>query len=251
MVTSIYDLRSFYDCKRGKLLQPLLHERIRSIWPDAKGQRIVGCGYAVPFLASYMDEAERVIAVMPARLGIHAWPAEGGNRACLAEESELPLETESVDKIILVHSLEHTEIIGPYLQELWRILKSTGKILIVVPNRRGLWARAEWSPFGHGRPFSVSQLLQILRDNLFVIERSERAFFMPPFRSSFMLRSCLILERYGQKITGGLAGLLVVEASKQLYGGALAQHAANKVQIRGRRILVPSAAGGARVVHRD
>lgn len=246
MVTSIYDLRSFYDCKRGRLLYPLLQAKIKSIWPTAKGERVVGCGYAIPFLAPYMDEAERVIAVMPARLGVHAWPPDGGNRACLAEESELPLETESVDKIILIHSLEHTEIINPCLQELWRVLKSTGRIVIVVPNRRGLWARAEWSPFGHGRPFSLSQLVHILRDNLFVIERTERAFFLPPFRSSFMLRSCLALERYGQRIMGGMAGLLVVEASKQLYGGVLAQQAA-KVQIRGRRILTPSAAGGARV----
>ncbi|MGZ9096884.1 MAG: class I SAM-dependent methyltransferase [Micavibrio sp.] len=243
MVTSVYDLRSFYDCKKGLLIQPVLQERILNIWPETKDLRVLGCGYALPFLGPYLAESERVVTVMPARLGVHAWEPEGKNLACLAEESELPFETESIDRILLVHSLEHTEIMGPYLQELWRILKSTGRILLVVPNRRGLWARAEWSPFGHGTPYSASQLIRALRDNLFVIERSERALFVPPFRSSMLLRTCLPMERFVQPVVGGMAGVLMVEASKQLYSGVLAQQTA-KMQIRGRRILVPSAAPG-------
>ena len=243
MLTSVYDLRSFYECKKGQLIQPVLQERILKIWPDTKDLRVLGCGYALPYLEPYIAEAERVVAVMPARLGVHSWDPQGKNRACLAEESELPFETESIDRILLVHSLEHTEIMGPYLQELWRVLKSTGRILMVVPNRRGLWARAEWSPFGHGTPYSASQLIRALRDNLFVIEKSERALFVPPFRSSMLLRTCLPMEHFGQPLMGGMAGVLMVEASKQLYSGIPAQQAA-KMQIRGRRILVPSAAPG-------
>lgn len=243
MVTSVYDLRAFYDCRKGQIIQPLLQNRILSIWPEAKGLRVMGCGYAVPFLDPYLPEAERVIAMMPARSGVHAWAPDGLNRAVLAEESELPIETESIDRILLIHSLEHTEIMGPYLQELWRVLKSTGRILIVAPNRLGLWARAEWSPFGQGTPFSGSQIAQALRDSLFIVERTERALYLPPFRSSVMLRSMLPLEKFGQKVMGGMSGVLLVEASKQLYGGTLVQNAA-KVQVRGRRILVPSAAPG-------
>jgi SAM-dependent methyltransferase len=243
MVTSVYDLRSFYEGRKGHLIQPVLQERILKIWPDTKDLRVLGCGYALPFLTPYIAESERVVAAMPARLGVHAWDPGGKNCACLAEESELPFETESIDRILLIHSLEHTEIMGPYLQELWRVLKSTGRILLVVPNRLGLWARAEWSPFGHGTPYSASQLRRALRDNLFVIERTERALFIPPFRSSMLLRTCLPMERFGQPLMGGMAGVLIVEASKQLYGGTLVQQAA-KMQIRGRRILVPSAAPG-------
>jgi SAM-dependent methyltransferase len=243
MVTSVYDLRAFYECRRGKVVHPLLQDKILSIWPEAKGLRMAGCGYAVPFLAPYVAEAERVVAIMPARFGAHHWDQGGKNLACLAEESELPIETESIDRLLLIHSLEHTEIIGPYLQEIWRVMKSNGKILIVAPNRHGFWSRAEWSPFGHGTPFSASQLARTLRDNLFVVERIERALYVPAFRSSVLLRACLPFEQYGRYVMGGMAGILMVEASKQLYSGVLAQHAA-KVQIRGRRILIPSAAGG-------
>lgn len=243
MVDSVYDLRAFYECRKGRLIQPLLQDQIQKIWPDTKGLRVLGCGYAMPFLTPYLEESERVAAMMPVRFGVHAWEPNGTNLACLAEESELPFETESIDRILLIHSLEHTEIMGPYLQELWRVLKSTGRILIVVPNRRGLWSRAEWSPFGHGTPFSASQLVRSLRENLFVIEQSSRALYAPPFRSSMLLRSCLPLERFGNSFMRGMAGVLMVEASKQLYGGTLLPHA-SKVQIRGRRVFVPSAASG-------
>jgi hypothetical protein len=84
-----------------------------------------------------------------------------------------------------------------------------------------------------------------LRDNLFVVERSERALYLPPFRSSMLLRSSLFLEKKGWHLMmGGMAGLLMVEASKQLYGGVMAQQAASKIQLQGRRVLVPSAAPG-------
>ena len=41
--------------------------------------------------------------------------------------------------------------------------KALGKLVIVTPNRRGLWARFEHTPFGTGRPFSRGQLTELLR----------------------------------------------------------------------------------------
>ena len=241
MMRTIYDLKSFYECKRGRIVQPLLMQCIQSIWPDAAGLRMMGAGYAVPFLAAYRDGAERVFAVMPEKLGVHGWAPEGKNCACLSAEGELPIETESIDRILLVHSLEYTDLAAPYLDELWRVLKSTGRILVVVPNRRGLWARAEWSPFGHGVPYSGSQLAAVLRDHLFAIETVRRAVFIPPLRSSFLMRSLLPVERFLSKILPGLGGVVMVEASKQIYSGVLTQNQA-RAKIRGRRILIPSAA---------
>lgn len=243
MVTSVYDLRAFYECRKGHIIQPLLQNKILSIWPDVKGLRMMGCGYAVPFLEPYLDGAERVIAMMPPRSGIHAWDPDGKNRAFLSSETELPIETESVDRILLMHGLEYSDSLGPYLQEIWRVLKSTGRILIITPNRHGLWARAEWSPFGHGTPYSSSQLMQALREHLFVVERSERALYLPPFRSSFLLRTLLPIERLGPRFMRSMAGVLVVEASKQLYGGVLAQNS-SRTKIAGRRVLVASTVPG-------
>ena len=243
MVSSVYDLRSFYECKRGRIIQPLLQDAIMALWPDARDLRLMGAGYAIPYMEPYLDAAERAFAVMPAQFGVHAWVPKQKNLACIAEENELPVETESIDRILAVHALEHADHTEPCLQEYWRILKSTGRILLVVPNRRGFWARAEWSPFGHGTPFSLSQLTRILRENLFVVERVERALYVPAIRSSMLLRSWVPFERYGPYGLGTMSGVLMVEASKQLYSGITVNSAA-KARAGGRKILVTSTASG-------
>lgn len=243
MVTSVYDLRAFYECKRGRIIQPLLQERILSLWPDVRDLRLMGAGYAVPYMEPYLDTAERSFAVMPAQFGVHAWTPKQKNLACIAAEDELPVETETIDRILAVHGLEYSDNTEPCLQEYWRVLKSTGRILLVVPNRGGFWARAEWSPFGHGTPFSASQLTRILRENLFVIERVERALYIPALRSSMLLRSCIPFERYGRYVLGGMSGVLLVEASKQLYSG-IAVHSPAKARAGSRKILVTSTAAG-------
>ncbi|WP_435641948.1 class I SAM-dependent methyltransferase [Micavibrio aeruginosavorus] len=242
---SIYDLKAFYDSRSGRLVRRILLDHLIPMWPDVKGLRVVGCGYATPYLRPYMKDAERVIAVMPARLGARVWPRHEKNLVCLAEDAELPLETESVDRILLVHSIEHAEILSPNLQELWRVLKSSGRIIVVVPNRLGFWARADWSPFGQGQPFSASQIVQLFRDHSFVHERTERALFLPPVRTFLMLRTFWFMERIGARIMPGLCGLHIAEFSKQLYAGTAVTQT-SKVKIRGRRILVPNALSGGR-----
>jgi hypothetical protein len=47
------------------------------------------------------------------------------------------------------------------LREVWRVLAPNGRLLAVVPNRRGLWARIDTTPFGHGRPFSRGQVTHL------------------------------------------------------------------------------------------
>ena len=105
------------------------------------------------------------------------------------------------------------------LAEAWRVLKSNGRLLLVVPNRIGLWARAEWTPFGHGRPYTSRQIGQYLRDAAFVHERTQQALFMPPFKSFLVLRGAYAFEAFGRALSPALAGVYMVEASKQVYAG--------------------------------
>jgi SAM-dependent methyltransferase len=157
----------------------------------------------------------------------------------------MPFETESVDRVLVVHGLEFAEAEGPCLNEIWRVLKSTGRVVFVVPNRRGFWARAEWSPFGHGVPYSATQLVAALRQHLFVVEKVDRALFIPPMKSSFLTRSLIPLDRFLSRILRGLSGVVVIEASKQIYSGTLA-HSTSRTSLRGRRIFFPAPAGSPR-----
>ena len=232
MYRSVYELKNFYASQPGRLVRRLVSGHIRELWPDMSGLRVMGYGYAPPYLRSLSERAERVFAVMPAGRGVHAWPEDEGNLCCLAAEDALPIETESVDRILMIHALEHAESPQVLLHEMWRVLKSNGRLLMVVPSRMGMWARADWTPFGHGTPYTAGQLNHYLQGCYFTHERSDRALFMPPFRSFFFMRAAFALESTGRYIFPGLAGLHLIEAGKQVYSGAL--HA-QKERVHGRR----------------
>lgn len=236
MYGSVYDLRAFYNGKMGRVVRRVLKSRIREFWPDVKGLRVMGCGYAVPYLDDFAGQAERCFAMMPAGQGAHNWPEEGKNLVCLTEESEIPLENSSVDRILLLHSLEFSEMPRPFLSEIWRVLKAGGRLLAVVPNRAGFWARTDWSPFGQGTPYSAAQLCAQLRENMFVHERTQEALFLPPLNSSLITRSAPAFEAVGRKILPLMAGVHMVEASKQLYAG-INSGAESKVRVRGRGLI--------------
>jgi SAM-dependent methyltransferase len=221
MYPSAYDLKNFYNTLGGRIVRKVLRERILEFWPDqqVKDLRVLGLGYTTPYLRPYMPYAERIVGVMPPGQGAHHWPPDGKNLVCLGSEVDLPLETNSVDRILMVHALEFSGFYQPLFEELWRVLKSNGRLLMIVPNRMGLWARADWSPFGQGTPFSARQVEDFLRDNLFTHERTEKALFVPPFRRDLFLRSASYLEKTGRLLLPALGGVHIVEASKQLYAG--------------------------------
>lgn len=234
MYRSIYDLRDFYNSMHGQIVQRILRRHIARWWPSVHGMRVLGVGYAVPYLDLFLTESERCIAVMPAGQGAHHWPEDGLNLTVLSEESELPIETNSIDRVILIHSLENAELLRANLQEIWRVLKGNGRVLVVVPNRVGFWARADWSPFGQGTPYSLSQLRWFMRDNLFSYERSQQVLYMLPFRWRWMMRFSHTLEKIGPYLFPAFCGVHMVEASKQLYAGVDASSGGAKVTVRGR-----------------
>jgi hypothetical protein len=107
------------------------------------------------------------------------------------------------------------------LREVWRVLRAGGKLLIVVPNRRGIWARLERTPFGFGHPYSGGQLSRLLRDTMFTPIRTERALFVPPSRSRMVQATAQAWERIGHRLFQAVAGVVLVEAGKQIYAAGL------------------------------
>lgn len=245
MFSSVYDFKTFYNTHAGRVVRRIITHRIRQCWPDVTGLSVLGCGYAAPYMRALSDSAERCFLQMPAALGAHAWPADSPNLVCMAEESELPFETNSIDRVLMIHGLEYSELIRPNLEEIWRVLKSNGRLVVIAPNRLGMWARAEWSPFGHGRPFSQGQLANQLRDCLFVQERAFEMLFIPPVRISVVFRAAGVWEGVGKAVYPALGGLHMIEASKQLYAPT-GSKAEARVKIRGRGLLAPKPAGAPR-----
>jgi SAM-dependent methyltransferase len=216
MPQDVTDIAGFYDAPLGQLAQRVLLRRIRAVWPDLTGRRLLGYGFAVPYLRAF-TEAERAIAAMPAHLGVITWPL-GKNAALLCEEDALPFPDVFFDRILIVHGLEGAESLRPLLRQLWRVLAPEGRILLVAPNRASLWAQVDRSPFGHGRPFSKMELDSILKDALFAPGRWERALYAPPLES--LSSNGAGWERIGGRLFPGIGGLHLVEATKSLYAAA-------------------------------
>jgi SAM-dependent methyltransferase len=225
MASDVVDLRDFYRSALGQVARRMIRRAIQRVWPDLNGMRLLGIGYATPFLSALSPETERTLAVMPASLGVLRWPAEGRNLVSLAEEGELPFADYSLDRVVLVHALETSEETGALLKEIWRVLAGGGRVLIVAPNRRGIWARLDRTPFGSGRPYTMSQLSQLLRDEQFTPVGTDAALFIPPATSRMMLRAAPAWERIGKRWFPTFAGVLLVEATKQIYAKPAATRA--------------------------
>lgn len=217
MRPDIVDLKEFYARPLGHAARRMIRRRIRAMWPNLKGLNLLGLGYATPYIKPYLPEAERAVAVMPAAQGVAHWPAEGANLAALAEETDLPLPDATFDRVLLVHALESTEALRPMLREVWRVLAPGGRMLVVVPNRRGLWSRGEGTPFAHGRPYSQGQLTRLLRDNLFSPLQWGAALYVPPTHWGFLLQAASTIEKLGGRWFSAISGVVLIEASKQIY----------------------------------
>ncbi|MEO1089961.1 MAG: methyltransferase domain-containing protein [Pseudomonadota bacterium] len=214
MRPDIADLRQFYATPQGRLAARLIARRMAALRPTETNLRILGLGYPCPFLSVLADGAERVVTFMPHEQGVGADGGAAGNRAAMVNEAMLPLPDRSVDVVLLAHAVETTDRVNRLLREVWRVLDDGGRLMAIVPNRRGLWCFAESTPFGHGKPYSASQLRELLRTNLFDPARRERALYVPPFKSRLWLRTGPTFERFGQRFGGQLSGVILIEAQK-------------------------------------
>lgn len=218
MHLDVVDLRNFYyRTGLGRAAQRAIRNQVSQFWPEATGQTVAGYGFSVPLLRPYLEDARRVIGLMPAPQGVMPWPMGAPNVSVLCEETAWPLETGRVDKLIVMHGLETSENPSALLEECWRVLGPGGKALFVVPNRAGLWARRDGTPFGFGRPYSRTQLENQLRLHSFLPERHLAALFQPPSHGGFWLKTGPFWENAGRRISSYFAGgVLIVEASKRV-----------------------------------
>jgi SAM-dependent methyltransferase len=133
----------------------------------------------------------------------------------------------------MVHGLEFAENPAEMLKEAWRVLAPNGRLVIVAPNRRGVWARFEHTPFGSGRPYSRGQLAELLRETNFTPGALTEALFFPPSKGRRVFRMHAACERFGRRLWPLFSGVLIVEAQKRLYQGLPVARRAS------RRVFVP------------
>ena len=199
----------------------------------------MGLGYAMPYLVDCVVEPQSQLAFMLARQGVFRWPEHGPVQSALVDESDLPLVESVVDLALVVHGLELTDAPQDMLREIWRVLSPQGRLLLVVPNRRGVWARFDTSPFGHGQPYSRPQLSRLLRESQFSVIAWAHALYFPPSTSGAVLSAAPAIERLGSRLMPALSGVIIVEAVKQVYAIAAGTRA-RRLLAKTRPALAPA-----------
>lgn len=229
-------LKEFYATALGQFSCNAIWRQVHAFWPETRDEVMLGIGFATPYIQGYVEQSQRVIACMPAQQGVIHWPLQGRNLSLLSDEAELPLPDNSVHKVLVVHAIENSEHVRGMLSEVWRVLAPGGRILVVAPNRRGIWARAPGSPFAFGQPYSVSQLCEVLSEHSFTPLKHAHALFFPPSGKRYVLRMARLMESVGRRFFPAFGGVLLQEAEKRIYAPIV-----QKAYRGARRVYVTSA----------
>ncbi|KQT85853.1 methyltransferase domain-containing protein [Aurantimonas sp. Leaf443] len=240
----ILELRDFYGTPLGSAASRAISAALTPLWTPIPEERLVGLGYALPYLDRFAPDAERALALMPAPQGAIRWP--DGPRPCrtaLVGIDDLPIVDASIDRVLMVHALEFAENPEEMLAEIWRVLAPGGRLVVVVPNRRGVWSRFEHTPFGSGRPWSRGQLNSLLRAAAFTPSAFADALFFPPFKRRSALGFVRFCEFVGRSAWPVFSGVVVVEATKQVYRGVPVATKARRRKRVVRPVLAPAGAG--------
>ncbi len=209
---------AFYASARGVVARDLVRDRLVRAWPGAFGMAVLGLGYPAPYLDAWPSARVTLAASADTHsqpLPPQPWPPGARNRAAVVEDDALPFADLTFDRILLVHALETTESAGRLLREVWRVLRDDGQVLVVAPNRVGVWAHTDSTPFGQGQPYSQGQIGRLLTAGLFRVIWRDGALFVPPV--ACVAPVARAWERVGRRVLP--SGVTITGASKNLYAG--------------------------------
>jgi SAM-dependent methyltransferase len=221
MRLDVAELQKFYNgTELGKVTKELINKVLIQKINASADSLTIGFGYSCPFLEKKLEDNKNknLLMLMPSEQGVVSWPKKSKSVTALVDEVSWPINTSSADLILIAHGLEVSDNQDLLLRETLRALKDSGKLIILVPNRTGFWARSEITPFGYGKPYSISQLSALLSKNQFQIDCVTPILYGIPAKKGYWLKSLFLWETLGKKLNNFfLGGLLVVEARKDVY----------------------------------
>ena len=216
MWSFIEDFNIFYRSHLGKVVCKTIRKHISKRWENPHGQTILGLGYASPFMKPFRQN-NTTLALMYRHQGVTTWPRDDKNLTAQVDEHSLPIFNGDIDKILLIHGLEHTLHINSQLSEIWRVLKGNGHVIIVVPARMSIWARYEKTPLASGRPYTISQLKDVVRMHGLEPIWEEKIIKYPPFWHKALFPFYPIISRVVDTLLPNFGGMILLECKKDVY----------------------------------
>ncbi len=212
MRRDVLALRAFYASPLGAAARAMLDAKIGEAWGGCANLDVLGLGYATPFLDLALKTARRAVAASPAAQGVEVWPRSERNLAVLVDEETLPFAQSQFDRVLAVHAVEEANDPSRLMQEISRVLTPSGRIIVAVAARHGLWSHTEKTPFGHGRPYTRRQLESLLIEAELEPTGWTRALYAPPL--AWAASWAEGIEQVGAKLWPGFSGVILMEATK-------------------------------------
>lgn len=203
MAIDILELESFYRTPLGALCVRQISAALNRL-PSPIDAVDFALGYGTPFLG------QTGTLLMPAQQGT----VQSAQPTVLVDEFNLPLRDRSLSTLLAIHFLEHSRDGEQALREVWRVLRPEGRLILVVPNRRGVWSGGDRTPFGAGHPYSRGQLRRIAQMTGFVSVMMTTALHFPP--SQRLIPMVSMIEPVWRLLLSEFSGLLLVELIKRV-----------------------------------
>lgn len=201
------EIKYFYNTERGELLRSRVIKIIRTIWQPNVSLQIVGIGFIDPYIN----------VINPHQLTLGSLINVNDDCYKLVNKlNNLPFANHSVDRILVIHSLEYLNQPDILFNELTRILKSAGKLLIIIPNKYSIWAHSRSLPYWKNKLFSLLDIYNLLSKSLFKINFHTADFFLPFEISKLTQWNFIDPEQLLAQYLSPFGGLLFIEADKLL-----------------------------------
>lgn len=220
-------LREWYESRPGIWLQDEEQRLLDEIVPDLFGYHFLQVGLSnnsdcmrnsriLHRLIMDVDlDADTLAVANPEDVSTCPSPIKGTAEA-------LPFAADSLDVLLLPHTLEFTSNPHQVLRETDRVLIPEGRVVILGFNPWGLWmlwrlvfgwrGKPPWCG-RFLRPARLKDWLQLLG---FDIDESHSYFFRPPLRQQSVMKKLRFMERLGKRLWPFFGGAYIIVARKRV-----------------------------------
>lgn len=211
------NLSEWYISYLGKILLTMEKARISRILPNLFGYHILQIGF--PAGMSLLGSSRinhKIISCQPGLLN----PEKNPDLLCC--NSALPVQSESVDVVLLPHILEFEKNPHQILREAERALIGEGHLIVTGFNPASVWGLwrllLAWRdlPPWNGKYISLTRLRDWLTLLDFEIVKIEKFFFRPPFKNAKMMQRIKFLEPLGKYCWPYFGSIYLLVAKKRV-----------------------------------
>ena len=137
-----HPLPAYYQTAIGRMVRHLIGRKLKPVMKSAYPEHhhdldVAALGYARPYLKYFSDHYPHLINLQTIAGEITPWPPAPRlpRRQARVDEHQLPLLDASLDLLLVMHCFETAAVPKDMADELWRVLKGQGKLVLVVPHR--------------------------------------------------------------------------------------------------------------------